>query len=77
MTDDELRSYIKRARRVAARYGTLHPLWDTILDAEAILAGKQSLSPRHVVELDFLDKKEYLAKHEARDASSCSSENDG
>ena len=64
MTDDELNSYVKRARRVAARYGPLHWLWDTIFDAEAILKGRRSLLPLDVIEQQFRESEEYLRKHE-------------
>jgi hypothetical protein len=38
-----LRAAVQRARPIAARVGPTHAAWDCILDAEALLAGKQTL----------------------------------
>lgn len=53
LTDDEMRECIARARRVASASGTMHAYWDTIFDAEQILAGKPSIASRGVVEKYF------------------------
>ena len=47
--DDELRALVERARDLASGAGPLHGLWDTISDAEEILAGRPSRIPRAVV----------------------------
>jgi hypothetical protein len=51
MTDNELRDYVIKARKIAAAGGTLHSLWDWIMDAEAILAGRSPFATREQVEL--------------------------
>ncbi|MBY0559840.1 hypothetical protein [Hyphomicrobium sp.] len=56
MTDEELRTATKCARAKASAVGPMHALWDVILDAEAILAGKQSLLSRKQVE-EILQKE--------------------
>lgn len=50
MTDDQMRVAIKAAREVAQSVGPMHALWDTIFDAEAILAGRPSLLKRDDIE---------------------------
>ena len=50
MTDSELADYVKRGRRRIGSVGPMHAYWDTISDAEAILAGKRSLLERDVIE---------------------------
>ena len=49
LTDDELRDAILIMRQRTARAGMMHALWDTILDAEALLAGRPTLLPREDV----------------------------
>lgn len=41
--NDDLRKAIAAARSRASAVGSMHALWDTIADAEAILAGKPTL----------------------------------
>lgn len=50
MTDDELRDYVRRARNLVSDVGPLHAQWETIMDAEALLAGKPSVLSRSAVE---------------------------
>lgn len=50
MTDDELRTAILAARRIAEPVGSMHGMWDAIFDAECHLEGKRAILPRHVVE---------------------------
>lgn len=41
----EIRTLIYDARNRAMKYGTMHPLWDAIFDAEALLEGGPTLIP--------------------------------
>ena len=48
-----LQAAIVEGRRKAARQGNMHALWDTIFDAEAVLAGRETQlkgAPREVAE---------------------------
>jgi hypothetical protein len=45
MTDEEMRGLIETARAIAAEVGSLHPAWDVIFDAEAMLDNKRMLVP--------------------------------
>lgn len=59
MTNAELKEAAQKARDEAARYGSMHGMWDVIFDAEAILQGKPSIAPRDAVErllTEFLTK---------------------
>jgi len=61
MTDDELRDYARRGRNLAAAVGPSHGQWDTIFDAEAILAGRPAMLDRATVERllrEWLDPRE-------------------
>lgn len=55
MTDQQMRTLILQARAKAAPVGAMHALWDTIFDAEAILAGQPSLLSRDVVERQLIE----------------------
>ena len=50
LTDDQLKAFIKEARKRAAPVGPLHALWDLIFDAEALLVGGQTLLSREQIE---------------------------
>lgn len=57
MTEIEkaLREVLPKARSAAAKVGTMHPSWDAIFDAEALLAGKETL-------LRFANREEGIAE---------------
>ena len=54
LTDQQLREMAQKARAIAVPVGSLSGWWDSILDAEAILAGKRSLLPRDQIEDIFI-----------------------
>ncbi len=58
LMDEDLRVFVGRARRVAARAGSTHALWDAIFDAEAILSGKPAILPREQVEAILREVRE-------------------
>jgi hypothetical protein len=49
MTDEEMRVAIAGLRKTAVKGGTMHTLWDLIADAEALLAGQESVLSREDV----------------------------
>jgi hypothetical protein len=50
MTDDMIRAKIAKARSIAAPYGSMHPLWDVISDAECLLKGQRTIVDRQGIE---------------------------
>jgi hypothetical protein len=42
-TDERLQAAIKLARRTVEPGNTMHPIWDSIFDAEALLAGQRTI----------------------------------
>lgn len=53
MTDYELQESVDILKQRARRVPQQHALWDTILDAEAILQGRFSVLSREQVERDI------------------------
>lgn len=50
MTDAELINWASKARREAAKVGSMHAYWDIIGDIEALVHGRQSLCTREQIE---------------------------
>lgn len=58
--NDDLADLAKRARAkmAASGAGTMHAMWDTVFDAEALASGKQAILDERTVRgllLEFLD----------------------
>lgn len=56
MNDIELADLTRILRDIAATGGSMHPLWDVVHDAEAILSRKPSWFPRPDVERFVVDE---------------------
>lgn len=53
MTPSEIRTAVDKLRLAAETVGGMHSNWDLIFDAEALLAGKQTLLSRDVIEREL------------------------